>query len=151
VLAHQWVNTTSFPRPVGWRTEQLQHCHNVTVRLSVSDYLAPLRGRHLYDQEKEADMEHERAEHAGMADIESARAQRVYERLGWMLLAAGAVLSILAAVITTLPPLYWFTDPRFQNLYPVMTAWSITWLSFNVFALILLALILYKRGERWSW
>jgi hypothetical protein len=86
-----------------------------------------------------------------MADMGSARAQRVYERLGWMLLAAGAVLGILAAVITTFPPLYWFTDPRFQNLYPVMTAWSITWLGFNVFALFLLALILYKRDERRSW
>jgi hypothetical protein len=30
-----------------------------------------------------------------------------------------------------------------------MTAWSITWLGFNVFAL-LLALIPYKRGERRS-
>jgi hypothetical protein len=63
-----------------------------------------------------------------------------------MLLAAGAILGILAIVITTLPPLYWFTDPRYQNLYPIMTAWSITWLGFNVFAL-LLALILYKRVE----
>jgi hypothetical protein len=57
-----------------------------------------------------------------------------------MLLAAGAILGILAIVITTLPPLYWFTDPRYQNLYPIMAAWSITWLSFNVFA-VLLALI----------
>lgn len=67
-----------------------------------------------------------------------------------MLLAAGAVLSILAAVNTILPPLYWFTDPRQQNLYPTVTTWSITWLGFNVFAL-LLAQIPYKRGERWSW
>jgi hypothetical protein len=91
-------------------------------------------------------MGHVGTEHAGVADIGSARAERVYERLGWMPLAAGAVLGILAAVITTLPPLYWFTDPRYQNLYPIMTAWSITWLGFNVFAL-LLALILYKRVE----
>jgi hypothetical protein len=85
-----------------------------------------------------------------MAYIGSARVQKVYERLGWMLLAAGAVLGILAAVITTLPPLFWFAGPRFQNLYPVMTAWSITWLGLSVFALFL-PLIPYKRGERWSW
>jgi hypothetical protein len=85
-----------------------------------------------------------------MADIGSARAERVHERFGWMLLAAGAFLGILlAAVITTLPPLYWFTSPRYQNPYPIITAWSITWLGFNVFALIL-ALIPYKRGERRS-
>jgi hypothetical protein len=40
--------------------------------------------------------------------------------------------------------------PRHQNLYLTMTTWSITWLGFNVFAL-LLALIPYERGERWFW
>jgi hypothetical protein len=50
-------------------------------------------------------MERVGAEHTGLADIGSARAESIHERIDWMLLAPGAVLAILAAVITTLPPL----------------------------------------------
>ena len=97
-----------------------------------------------------ADMEHASLEQAGMAHVGSGRAERVHERLGWMLLAAGAVLGVLAAAITTFPPPYWFAEPDLRDLALVMAGWSITWAGFNAFAL-LVALIPYRRGERWAW
>jgi hypothetical protein len=81
---------------------------------------------------------------------EGVREERAYEKYGWMILAASAVLGIVAAVLTTLPPLSWFTDPVIVTAYSIMGAWGVTWAGFNVFALIL-ALIPFRRGERWAW
>jgi hypothetical protein len=61
-----------------------------------------------------------------------------------------AVFGIVAAVMTTLPPLSWFTDPVIIMSYSLMGALGVTWVGFNLFALIL-TLIPFRRGERWAW
>jgi hypothetical protein len=78
------------------------------------------------------------------------RKERVYEKYGWMVLAVSAVFGIVAAVMTTLPPLSWFTDPVLVTAYSLMGALGVTWVGFNLFALIL-TLIPFRRGERWAW
>jgi len=67
-----------------------------------------------------------------------------------MILAVSSVFGIVAAVLTTLPPLSWFTDPVIIMSYSIMGALGITWAGFNILALIL-ALIPFRRGERWAW
>jgi uncharacterized membrane protein YozB (DUF420 family) len=78
------------------------------------------------------------------------RKERVYEKYGWMVLAVSAVFGIVAAVLTTLPPLSWFTNPVITMTYSLMGALGVTWVGFNLFALIL-TLIPFRRGERWAW
>jgi hypothetical protein len=92
----------------------------------------------------------ERAERIGVVASEEVREERVYEKYGWMILAVSAVFGIVAAVLTTLPPLSWFTDPVFVTAYSIMGAWGITWAGFNILALVL-ALIPFRRDERWAW
>ncbi len=92
----------------------------------------------------------ERAEHMDIVVDEEVREERVYEKYGWMILSASAVLGIVAAVWTTLPPLSWFTDPVIVMAYSLMGAWGVTWAGFNIIALVL-ALIPFRRGERWAW
>ena len=89
-------------------------------------------------------------EQVQQADIVVGKGGRAYEKYGWMILAASAVLGIVAAVWTTLPPLSWFTDPVIVMAYSIMGAWGVTWAGFNIIALIL-ALIPFRRGERWAW
>jgi uncharacterized membrane protein YozB (DUF420 family) len=92
----------------------------------------------------------ERAERIDIVVNEEVREERVYEKYGWMILAVSAVFGIVAAVLTTLPPLSWFTDPVIVMAYSIMGALGVTWAGFNVFALVL-ALIPFRRGERWAW
>ena len=92
----------------------------------------------------------EQAERVDMVANEEARVERVNERLGWMVLAASAILGIFAALVTTLPPLSWFWDPLYTSAYSIMGAWGVTWVGFNVLALVM-TLIPYRRGERWAW
>ena len=92
-------------------------------------------------------------ERAGRINIvinEVVREGRVYEKYGWMILAVSAVFGIVAAVMTTLPPLSWFTDPVIVMAYSIMGAWGVTWAGFSIIALVL-ALIPFRRGERWAW
>jgi hypothetical protein len=93
-------------------------------------------------------MEH--AEHVDVVVNEEVRAERVYEKYGWVILAVSAAFGIVAAVLTTLPPLSWFADPVILMAYSIMGGWGVTWVGFNVFALVL-TLIPFRRGERWSW
>jgi|SRR5215204_498409 len=76
--------------------------------------------------------------------------ERAYERYGWMILSASALLGILAAVLTTMPPLYVFSSAIFEDTYPIMGALGTALAGFNVLAL-LMTLVPYKRGERWAW
>jgi cell division protein FtsW (lipid II flippase) len=89
-------------------------------------------------------------EQADIALSGSIRAERVHERSGWMILLVSAILGILGALVVTVPSPYMLSDPLYQNFYPIMAAWGLAWVGFNVFALIL-ALIPYRRGERWAW
>jgi len=81
---------------------------------------------------------------------EEVRVERAYEKYSWLILAVSAVFGIVAAVMTTLPPLSWFTDPVIIMAYSLMGALGVTWVGFNLFALIL-TLIPFRRGERWAW
>ena len=92
----------------------------------------------------------EQAQHTDIVINEEIRLERVYEKYGWMILAVSAVFGIVAAVMTTLPPLSWFTDPVIIMTYSLMGALGVTWVGFNLFALIL-TLIPFRRGERWAW
>ncbi len=76
--------------------------------------------------------------------------ERAYERYGWMILSTSALLGIVAAVVTTVPPLYVFSSGIFEGAYPIMGALGTAMVGFNVLALVL-ALIPYRRGERWAW
>jgi hypothetical protein len=83
-------------------------------------------------------------------EITVIREERAYERYGWMILSASAVLGIFAALMTTLPPISWFWNPVFESAYSIMGAWGVTWVGFNIFALVM-TLIPYRRYERWAW
>jgi len=50
------------------------------------------------------------------------RSERAYERYGWMILSASALLGIVAAVVTTFPPLYVFTSSLYEGVYPILGA-----------------------------
>ena len=78
------------------------------------------------------------------------RGERAYERYGWVLLSASAILGIVAAVTTTLPPISWFWNPLFRGAYSIMGAWGTTWVGFNVLTLVII-LIPFRRNERWAW
>ena len=67
-----------------------------------------------------------------------------------MILSASAVLGIVAALMTTLPPISWFSDPLFETTYSIMGALGTALVGFNVLALVVI-LIPYRRGERWAW
>ena len=75
---------------------------------------------------------------------------RGYERYAWMILAADLILGVASALTTTLPPLSWFSEPLFTTQYSVMGAWGISWVGFEILALVIV-LIPFRRGERWAW
>jgi hypothetical protein len=79
-----------------------------------------------------------------------ARNERVHERYAWVILTADVALGILSALTTTLPPLSWFSDPLYSTTYSVMGAWGISWVGFEILALVVI-LIPFRRGERWAW
>lgn len=83
-------------------------------------------------------------------EVSIARSESAYERYGWMILTTSIVLSCISALVTTLPPISWFFDPIYESAYPIMGAWGVTWMGFNLYAL-LMTLIPFRRGERWAW
>src|SRR5215208_3818221 len=89
-------------------------------------------------------------ERAEQVNIASLSRQRAYEKYGWMILSASAVLGIVAAVVTTLPPLYVFSSSLYEGAYPIMGALGTALVGFNLLALVM-SLIPYRRGERWAW
>ena len=91
----------------------------------------------------------EQAERVDMKDNEEARVERVYETYGSMILAVSAIFGIVAAVLTTLPPLSWFIDPLYTTGYSIMGALAVTWIGFSVLALVVI-LVPYRRAERWA-
>jgi len=78
------------------------------------------------------------------------RGERAYEKYGWMILSASAVLGIVAAVVTTFPPLYVFSSSLYEGVYPMLGALGTALVGLNILAL-LISVIPYRRGERWSW
>src|SRR5215204_1681758 len=92
----------------------------------------------------------EQAERIDIVVSDGVRVERAHEKYGWVILAVSAVFGIVVAVMTTLPPLSWFTDPVIVTAYSLMGALGVTWVGFNLFALVL-TLIPFRRGERWAW
>ncbi len=84
------------------------------------------------------------------AEPAAARSASGIERFAWVILAADVALGIDSAITTTLPPLSWFTDPLYSATYSVMGAWGISWVGFEILALIII-LIPFRREERWAW
>jgi hypothetical protein len=76
--------------------------------------------------------------------------KRAYEKYGWMVLSASAALGIVAAVVTTFPPLYVFSSSLYEGVYPMLGALGTALVGFNILALVV-SLIPYRRGERWAW
>ena len=63
--------------------------------------------------------------------------ERAYERYGWMILSASALLGIVAAVVTTLPPhLLRSGAPSIEGVYPIMGALGAALVGFNILALV---------------
>lgn len=89
-------------------------------------------------------------ERAAQVDSALISNERTYDRYGWMILSSSAILGIIAALMTTLPPISWFWDPLFESSYSIMGAWGTTWVAFNILALVMI-LIPYRRYERWAW
>jgi hypothetical protein len=83
-------------------------------------------------------------------EITVIRKDRAYEKYGWMILSASAVLGIVAAVVTTFPPLYVFSSSLYEGAYPIMGALGTALVGLNILALVM-SVIPYRRGERWSW
>ena len=75
---------------------------------------------------------------------------KAYERYGWMILSASAILGGIDALVTTLPPISWLWDPLFEPAYPILGALGAALVGFNILTL-LIAVIPFRRGERWSW
>jgi hypothetical protein len=82
-----------------------------------------------------------------MVDI---RSERAYERYGWMILSANAMLGIFAAVLTSSPTLFLFPSPHFESAYPILGALGTALVGFNILALVII-LVPYRRCERWAW
>jgi hypothetical protein len=89
-------------------------------------------------------------ERAAEVDMALISKMRTYERYGWMILSSSAILGMIAALMTTLPPISWFWDPLFESAYSIMGAWGTTWVAFNILALVM-TLVPYRRYERWAW
>jgi hypothetical protein len=84
------------------------------------------------------------------ADMATIRKERAYEKYGWMILSVSAVLGIVAALVTTFPPLYVFSSTLYEGVYPMLGALGTALVGFNILALVM-SLIPFKGGERWSW
>jgi hypothetical protein len=89
-------------------------------------------------------------EQVQQGDIVVDGGRRNYERYGWVILLASAILGIFAAALTAIPPMYVFSSPFFENMYPIMGALGIASVGFNIFALVMIV-VPYRRYERWAW
>jgi hypothetical protein len=89
-------------------------------------------------------------EQVQQGDMVADRGRRNYERYGWVILLASAILGIVAAVMTTFPPLYVFSSSLYEGVYPMMGALGTALVGFNILALVM-ALVPYRRSERWAW
>lgn len=88
--------------------------------------------------------------HVSQTDVTSSEKERTYEKYGWMILSASAALGIVAAVVTTMPPLIVFSSSAFAGTYPIMGALGTALVGFNLLALVI-SLVPFKRHERWAW
>jgi hypothetical protein len=62
--------------------------------------------------------------------------KRACEKHGWMILSTSAALGIVAAVVTTVPPLYVFSSSLYEGVYPIMGVLGTALVGFNILALV---------------
>ncbi len=90
-------------------------------------------------------------EEVQQGDLVADRGRIRYERYGWVILSASAILGTFAAVLTAIPPAYMeLSSTFFEGAYAVMAAMAITSVGFNIFALVMIV-VPYRRYERWAW
>ena len=75
------------------------------------------------------------------------RRMEAYGKYAWMILFASAALGIFGGVALMFPSD--LTSQSARVLW-LTRAWGITWVGFNIFALVL-SVGPYRRGERWAW
>ena len=73
-------------------------------------------------------------------------------KYGWIIILISAILGLLLALLLTISPTTVLFEPEFRagDVPGVLRAWGITWLFFNVLALIVLFRG-FRQGERWAW
>lgn len=73
-------------------------------------------------------------------------------RYGWIILLVSAVLGLLVSLLLTLSPNTVLFQPAFRvgNVPGALRAWGVTWLFFNVIALVVLFRG-FRQGEQWAW
>ena len=73
-------------------------------------------------------------------------------RYGWIILLVSGILGLLVALLLTLSPNTVLVEPAFRagNVPGALRAWGVTWLFFNVIALVVLFRG-FRQGERWAW
>jgi hypothetical protein len=77
-------------------------------------------------------------------------AREIMSGMVGLILSASAILGIVATLMTTLPPVYMFSSPLYQGVYPIMGALGAVLAGFSILAFVI-AMIPYKKGERWAW
>jgi hypothetical protein len=73
-------------------------------------------------------------------------------RYAWIIILLSAILGLLAALLLTISPTIVLFEPEFRagNVPGALRAWGVTWLFFNVLALVVLFRG-FRQGERWAW
>jgi hypothetical protein len=73
-------------------------------------------------------------------------------RYGRIIILFSAILGLLAALLVTISPTTVLFEPEFRagDVPGALRAWGVTWLFFNVFALVILFRG-FRQGERWAW
>ncbi len=81
----------------------------------------------------------------------ASRGVRGYERYGWIILLVSAILGLLSAIFLFIAPNSILSDPSFQvgNAPLAIRLWGITWVGFNIFALVII-LNNFRKRERWA-
>ena len=73
-------------------------------------------------------------------------------RYGWIILLVSIILGLFVALLATLSPNTVLAEPAFRagDVPRALRAWGVTWLFFNVIALVVLFRG-FRQGERWAW
>ena len=73
-------------------------------------------------------------------------------RYGWIILLVSVILGLFGALLVILSPNTVLAEPAFRagNVPRALRAWGVTWLFFNVIALVVLFRG-FRQGERWAW
>lgn len=72
-------------------------------------------------------------------------------RYGWIILLVSVILGLFVAMLAILSPNTLLAEPAFRagNVPRAIRGWGVTYLFFNVIALVVLFRG-FRRGERWA-